>query len=104
MFYYSILIATTFIISICSIDKHINNKIYILYFSLLAIIILSIFGGTRLIGLDYDVYEIHFNIIPTITKYKWTDPSIEIGYEQFFSFISNLFYSINYYAYVLVVL
>lgn len=95
MFYYSILIATTFIISICSIDKHINNKIYILYFSLLAIIILSIFGGTRLIGLDYDVYEIHFNIIPTITKYKWTDPSIEIGYEILASICKSIYNSFH---------
>ena len=95
MFYYSILIATTFIISICSIDTHINNKIYILYFSLLAIIILSIFGGTRLIGLDYDVYEIHFNIIPTITKYKWTDPSIEIGYEILASICKSIYNSFH---------
>lgn len=89
MLYYSIIIIITLFICIYSTDKHIN-KTYILYFSLLAIIFLSIFGGTRLIGLDYETYEMHFFSVPTITDYKWTDPSIEIGYEILVSLCKTL--------------
>lgn len=94
MLYYLIILAITFIISICSTDKH-ANRAYILYFGLLAVIVLSAFGGTRLIGLDYDTYEIHFNSVPTITKYEWTDPSMEIGYEILVSLCKSLYNSFH---------
>lgn len=68
------------LMAIWSVDKRANGS-YIAFSIFTAICVLTLFAGSREVGLDYDNYVYHFQRVPSIFEYRWTDKSIEVGYE-----------------------
>lgn len=82
MFYYYFIIAFIFGSAVLSLDKRISqsNALFIVF---MLVIMLSVLGGTRTIGYDYDLYYKYFSETPSyFYKFVNTDTSIEIGYES----------------------
>lgn len=94
MVVYIFIILLFVITAACSVDRHIN-KGHFFYFTLIMIPILSVFSGTRLVGLDYEAYVDHFNAVPSILNYQRTDDAMEIGYEFFLSICKTIFGSFH---------
>lgn len=76
------IITASFILlmAVWSVDRR-ANRAYVALSIFTAVCILTLFAGSRKIGLDYDTYLYHFQKVPLIFEYTWTDKSIEMGYE-----------------------
>lgn len=94
MFWYLFFILFAIITAFCSADRRVKKK-HFFYIMLMAIPVLTIFAGTRLIGFDYDAYEEHFEEVPPIMEYVRTNLSFEVGYEVFLSFCKAVFGSFH---------
>lgn len=81
---------------IWSVDKRANGS-YIALCIFTSACVLSLFAGSREIGFDYDNYVYHFQRVPFIYEYTWTDKSMEIGYEMIVSLCKTICNSFHFF-------
>lgn len=93
---YFIIASFILLMAVWSVDKRANGS-YIALSIFTATCILTLFAGSREIGLDYGTYLHHFQKVPSILQYTWTDKSMEIGYEIGVSLCKTIYNSFHFF-------